>query len=785
MSMKSRRAWWLLGPWIFGVLALGDMLGAARGDIITFKDGTVLQGVVDRDGTMVQIFDHEGLRRIVIRDTKIEAIRSEAAPRAERFQLVQPLTTHAGQMPPFAVSIESTPWDASGRRTFRYVGTKSGKPIEMTQAINDLGPYAVKYRGVDGFWLGGVATSQVPKEVVLGLLAKVDSSNQDERLRVGRFLIQAEWYPEAREALDRLERDFPDLEETVRTVRGMVLESESRQEWAIIETLAKAHQPRNEERRLAKLLDAPGVPADIAAAARNRSTLLQARTRENRELADAIQRAGAELTADERAGVEPRLLEILHGLDAAPDVARGRLEPFRKAEPSLAAGRRLALALSGWVAGAENAQDEPTWADALWEARGLVARYLSSTAEQTGLRASLIEQLGQTSALREEGRVIDLPVLTAIARAMIPPLNDERAAVPEQVRVIRVHDDPNPGQPSEYAVWLPPEYHPLRSYPAMVILHGPETPAEALAPWISEAARLGVILFAPEYALAGQSRAYRYSPSEHAAVLLAIRDARRRFAIDSDRISLVGSLEGGNMGWDFGLAHPDLFAGVAVVSGLPAKYVWANKSHLALVPMYIAIGDLAPAENELVFEQWARPQITRNYDFIYIKYFRRGLEAFPEEAPRILDWALRRVREPSPKQFEASTSRVSDDRFYGIVARGFSSGRAVSPEAADPLGKNLARPARIKARANAVLNKLVVDVSGINALDVWVGPDQLDFSKRLEVTVNGNTVSRGVPKLGDFTAFLEDLRVRGDRDQTYWLKVPVSLGATRVGRAGS
>jgi hypothetical protein len=764
--------------------AVAGAVGPVRGDVIKLKDGTVLQGVIDRDGTMVQIFDHEGLRRIVLRSTKVESARSEAAPRAERFQLVQPLTRHAGEMPPFAVNIEATPWDASGRRKFRYVGTKSGKPIEMTQAINDLGPYAVKYRGVDEFWLGGVATSQVPKSVILGLLAKVDQSNQDERLRVGRFLIQAEWFEEAKAELDRLERDFPDLAETVATVRTMVLESESRKEWSTIEDLARALQPRNVEARVSGLIDAPGVPLDLATEARNRLSEIRSRRAEDRRLAEAIQKAADELPPAQRELAEPRLLEILRGLDAAPDAVRERLERFRQADAALPAEGRLALATSGWIAGAENASDHPGWADALWQARDLVRRYLVSTADQADLRASLLEQLAQLWSPGEMELALDLEVLTAIARRMPPPLHDDRAAEAQATRVIRVHDDPNPGQPSEYVVWLPPEYHPMRRYPALVVLHGPESPAEALLPWIDDASRMGFVLIAPEYTIEGQPRAYRYTSSEHAAAMLALRDARRRFAIDSDRIYLTGWLEGGNMAWDFGLAHPDLFAGVAVISGLPAKYVWQTKPHMALVPLYIAIGDLAPAENALVFDQWARPQITRSYDFMYTKYFRRGLEPFPEEVPRILAWARARQRDPAPKQFEAQSARVSDDRFFGIVARAFAAGRTVSPEAADPLGKNLSKPARIKARANGVLNKLVVDVSGITALDVWVGPGHLDFSKRLEVTVNGDTVFRAVPDRADASAYLEDLRVRGDREQAYWLKVPVNLGPTHVGRTG-
>src|SRR5262249_38439920 len=128
--------------------------------------------------------------------------------------------------------------------------------------------------------------------------------------------------------------------------------------------------------------------------------------------------------------------------------------------------------------------------------------------------------------------------------------------------------------------------------------------------------------------------------------------------------------------------------------------------------MYIAMGDLAPTEDAIVFEQWAKPLIVRNNDIRYVKMYRRGLEMFPEEVPWIMRWAATRVRAPAPKQWEAVTARESDDRFFGVVAKRFAPRRSTSPEAADPLGKNI-NPAEIKFRANAVLNKIVLETTGL------------------------------------------------------------------------
>jgi len=48
----------------------------------------------------------------------------------------------------------------------------------------------------------------------------------------------------------------------------------------------------------------------------------------------------------------------------------------------------------------------------------------------------------------------------------------------------------------------------------------------------------------------------------------------------------------------------------------------------------------------------------------------------------------------------------------------------------------------------------------------------IDFKRKLEVRINDRPRYKGSVKL-TLDPFLEDLRLRGDRQQVYWLKVPV------------
>ena len=307
-------------------------------------------------------------------------------------------------------------------------------------------------------------------------------------------------------------------------------------------------------------------------------------------------------------------------------------------------------------------------AEALWQARDAARGYLiSAEAAQRSEQAARLESVQLPSAAPATPDPIHrLELLTRIVQLMPPPRHDPAEPI-DKTTLHRVLEDEN-AEPTEYAVRLPPEYHPLRSYPALVVLHSGPGPAAAIDEWSEEAARHGYILIAPEYNLPGHPHDYRYTTSEHAAVELALRDARKRYAIDSDRVFVAGQLTGGNMAWDYSLAHPDLFAGVVVFSGLPAKYVPKYSPHHERLPLYCVLGELAPAAGEVIYNNLLKPMISlKAWDVTYVEYQRRGLETFPEEVPRAFDWMDRHRRDPFPKAFKVFAARPSDNRFYGVV----------------------------------------------------------------------------------------------------------------------
>ncbi len=755
----------LLGAGVLVVLATAP--GGA--DTIVLKNGNIYRGVVDRDNTVVSIFD--GVKRVVIRDSKIARSEPDASFRnLEWFKIEQPLVVHGGAMPKEVLSVKAEPWNTKGRRLFRYLGARSGKSVSMEQAINEMGPYSVKLRGVDGFWQGPLATSQVPREVILAILGKVERDNQNERLRVARYLIQAEWYREAKAELEGLVRDFPELRERAESALSSVLQLEAEQQKAEIEVRRRAQQYREVMTRL-RTFPGRDVSSELLVSIRDQLRGEETQAAADKDLAASLRAQADRLSNPAQAAWRKPLLEVVQALSEAPDAVRDRLTAWKKAEAEGTAGdtARFALALSGFIVGADAAVNDLETASSYWKARALVQEYLSShDAATRNITVEKLEALQLPAVLAAQAPFRLLDLITRLATLMPPPMHEEEPAAGE-TKLHRVQDDGN-AKPTEYAVLLPPEYHPLRSYPAVVALHAKEQSlSDAIGWWAAEARRRGYIVIAPQYNLPELGPGYWYTTSEHAAVELALRDAKRRYSIDDNRVFLGGTLIGGDMAWDYGLAHPDLFAGVAIVSGLPGKYVFKTIAHADLLPLYVALGDLAPASNEIVFGAILKPIIAKNEDVTYVEYYRRGLEDLPEEAAPIFDWMEKRRREPFPKEFDVVSARDSDNRFYGITIREFMPGRTTAPEAVEPDGRNL-KPATLKFKSSSLSNLYVIQVDGIKRMDVWISPKLIDFKKKLEVRIGRKSLK--LLAKPDPANLLEDLRIRGDRQQVYWLKVP-------------
>ena len=356
-------------------------------------------------------------------------------------------------------------------------------------------------------------------------------------------------------------------------------------------------------------------------------------------------------------------------------------------DPQLLEESKLALLISGWVLGSGAASPNLVEALSVVRVRDLVAGYLLSETEAE--RTAILEQMGQ-----EEGGTPQR--VAQILRQLKPPVaTDPQADRPPGNYLIRVPGLVD-GEFFEYEVQLPDEYDPFRRYPAILTLHaGGRSAADQIDWWagpynadlemrMGQATRHGYIVVAPRWLRPNQTQ-YEYSGREHAVVLACLRDACRRFAVDTDRVFLTGHSVGGDAAWDLGLAHPDLWAGVIPIVATAdygpqsPKYVSLYWENARYVPLYFVTGELDGNKLELNRRDFDRYLKRSGYDVMVVEYIGRGHEHFYDEIHRLFSWMNLHRRNFSPEEFSCVTMRPFDNFYWYLELDGLPSRSMVSP----------------------------------------------------------------------------------------------------------
>ena len=324
-----------------------------------------------------------------------------------------------------------------------------------------------------------------------------------------------------------------------------------------------------------------------------------------------------------------------------------------------------------------------------------------------------------------------------------------------------------------YYVQLPPEYNPYRRYPCVVTLNGAgTTPLQQIDWWagsynadaqdrFGQATRHGYIVIAPRWTREHQ-RKYEYTAREHAAVLRSLRDATKRFSIDTDRVFLSGHSMGGDAVWDIGLAHPDLWAGVIPIVATADKYVTRYWQNGAYVPFYFVCGEKDGNKLALNAMDWDRYLTHRGFDTMIAQYQGRGHEHFHDEIQHLFDWMNLHKRNFFPREFEAVSMRPWDNFFWWIETAKPLAATQVLP-AEWPKSVGIIKPTEAKILET---NSVRVD-SPAASVTVWLAPEMVSFDSKVTAIINNRRQLNITPSP---EVLLEDVRTRGDRQHPFWAK---------------
>jgi len=724
-------------------------------------------------------------RRYVVGDRNVADIdKGQKLVPYDFFDLPQKKSHADLQLASIGLPKSVTPFDEWGRRTVTF-NTGNDRVREVVQGVTRVGPQYVTLQGTNFVWWQGIATSALPPDQLSAMIRKsIDPANPDDRMSVVRFYIQAGLYEPAATELEEISKDFPFLAAKVAELNRDLLQLRAR----LLLAELRARQAAGQHRLALDV--ARAFPAELGfdAEVLRQVQELRARYDADREKGDLAVLSLGELEARledsskraEVAALRPIVREQLDwdGLS--------RLEAFLKfaADETMPPEERLALAYSGWVVGSAKATTDLTKALGLWRARHLVCEYLRST--DSGRRAEVVEELGRIEGVGAESIVDLIPLL--------PAWNETPDVAPGRISVLETTEtvpgwggDPDEASenavqiaaPIRYAVMLPPEYTPTRAYPMLVALRPSEWTIEQGAEFWGigrdgagreapgPATRAGYVVIVPEYAGPLQGE-YRYTTREHAAVLAAIRDARKRFVIDSDRVFLTGHGMGADATFDVAMSHPDLFAGAAPISGLSryfTKYYWKNAE---LVPFYVVNGELDRGARSVNAGDMSQ-RMKQGYDVLFCEYVGRGYEYYQEELANIFAWMGRLRRAPDPKAVEASVLRTCDDRFYWVKAEGIPRSALLADVAAARPGRGVS-PMTLKAEITP--GNTIRVAGGATRTVLRLNADLIDRDERVEVRRGARRVFNGfvVPDAG---VLLDDLAENGDRQRLYPVRLVV------------
>jgi pimeloyl-ACP methyl ester carboxylesterase len=717
------------------------------------------------------MFD-DGLRRTFIHSDHVARVLDEAPQRQVKIRVWQDVAESGSGIGRMGRGRPLDEFDEFGRRTVE-MQTRDGT-LAVVQGITEITPDFTKVEGLSGpgrsiVWDMRMATSSLPRDTLKAILKRaVPQGDVDKRLEVVRLFLQSERYRDAEQELAEIIRDFPQhdsLNEQIGQLRQLganLIVSEIKMRAA------------SGQHKLARKFLAEFPNEDISS-----TTLQQVRELLSKYEADDHHKQEVLAALD----AEVALVEDENNHKLAESFAKeiateanagvlGRLASFERLADAkeLTAEQKVSLAISGWLVGANNATDDFHLAVSLARVRDLVRDYLREpmAAQRSAILGELADQPAAT-----------VPRAAQLLKLMKPPLD-----VPQEARrgpglyEIELAGLPGKSDP-DYRIQLPPEYDPLRQYPVIIALaDSGVAPQQEINFWagpqrkdgepFGQATRHGYITLAVNW-LQPKQGSYGYTDREHHAVLGSLRDACRRFSIDTDRVFLTGHGIGGDAAWDIALAHPDLWAGVIPFVATANRYCLRYRENAEYTSWYFVCGELdgdKMAHNARELDRYFG-YFGRNKDSTVVEYLGRGYEPFGDEQQRLFDW-MDRHRRKFPKEFECDTMRPWDNFFWWLEVGGMPEKSMVAPETWPP--PRSARPFPVGGKIGNG-NRVVADTRA-EEVTVWLGPEFVEFSKPIEVTRRGRRMTApGVDIKPELSVLLEDARTRAERQHPFWAKV--------------
>mgnify|MGYP003337469141 FL=1 len=696
-----------------------------------------------------------------IPDADVDKNQAPSRPEAFVFTLLK--NNQQRQITSVGSVVDVTPFDEFGHRTITLAGSKGN--ISVIQGISRIEPDHFILEGMNYNWKVGMSLKALPVDTLKTMLQKkVKPTEPAARFALVRFYSQADMFDDAIRELNGIVEDFPDQKPRADLVRAELVDYFGR------EVLRELNRRRTSgQHQLAY-----DFAVHLGTYQLGGAVLDDVRKflKDYEEMGKSINRAKNLLVELQSKLKSPELIEKLQPLRAEINEQLNvetlqRLDAFLQSDgdSNLTNEQRLALAYSGWVVGAANAITDLEMAIRYWDARHIALE--AARAETVQDRDLRFQELRRVEGVG--------PKVVLQLTSFLPAILDAGDIRPGEMHNISV-TPPGHTPAFTYKVLLPPEYTPYHSYPVLIALRSRDHSDEDTVKWWGggidrpgPAMRRGYILVVPDYAEARQAE-YNYSSTSHQAVIEALRDARKRFNVDSNRVFLAGHGMGADAAFDIGMAHPDEFAGVIPIGGDCQHYPKITYTNAKLTAWYVIGHGFSPetgtqsvvrnTSNDVTFEKFLNQGA--QFDFMLVEYLGRGLDRYLDEVPKLFDWMDLHRRPAVSNSIAAKTLRKTDNRFYWVTAVDL------------PFTTVLPTPQGVTKGINVMDLDVTVKPEREN-LRVTIGgpakryiirflPEVIDFEKRIEVRLKAKDKRLyGGFVTPDVTAILNELRESGDR----------------------
>ena len=661
--------------------------------------------------------------------------------------------TNQGQVVAVVGSVKDVePFDEHGRRRLT-LETQNG-PKQVFQAITQIEPDHVVVEATNFQWKTGISLKAIPFSTIDGLLRKqIKVDDPAGRLGLVGFYRQAGYFEAAFKELNAVASQFPDQQARCEAARAELVDQWGREVFRELGRRRAAAQHQVAEEFAKTLSKQPLGGAVLDDVKKFVADYEQSR--------QAIEKAKNLLIDGQAKLKDARLVERLQPLRSEINEQLDfetlpRLDAFLKAEGDtlLTTQQHLALAYSGWVVGAVNAVTDLDQAIRYWDARFAMLEYTRADTPQACEQH--LQQLRQVEGVG--------PKVVMQLASQLPPSLDAHGIEPAEPHRVLVTPEGHLPEVA-YSVLLPPDYSPHHNYPLLIALRSRGRTNDELLHWWGgqadapgPAMKRGYIVIAPEYADEKQAE-YTYSIAAHQTVIDCLRDARRRFSVDSDRVFLAGHGMGADAAFDLGMSHPDEFAGVIPIGGdckLYPDVTYENGKHTAWYVVGRGFGNDDPDRNNFnvfdkIFKRGAR------FDFMFVSYLGRGLDGYMEELPKVFDWMDLHRRAAVPQHVLVESLRKTDNRFFWVTAVDLprTTVLPLPPGAGSRINK-------MSIDASVNVGNVVTFESATEKFIVRFLPNLIDFDKRVIVRTKGRQKFNGFIT-PDSQAILEELRATGDR----------------------